>query len=78
MKVFAAFTSVPENEITCLKYVRIAERKEKKNKGIYWIQSGQYFRIIADNFHEAYEMLKAEITSEKYFISHLVQSSNKE
>ena len=59
MKVYAAFTSVPENEIIELKYVRIAERKEIK--GIYFIQNGQYFRIIADDFHEAYEMLKKEI-----------------
>jgi hypothetical protein len=59
MKVYAAFTSVPENEIIELKYVRTAERKE--TKGIYFIQNGQYFRIIADDFSEAYEMLKKEI-----------------
>jgi hypothetical protein len=47
------------NEIIELKYVRTAERNE--TKGIYFIQNGQYFRIIADDFSEAYEMLKKEI-----------------
>ncbi|HNO26222.1 MAG TPA: hypothetical protein PKK94_24795 [Leptospiraceae bacterium] len=55
MKVFAGMTSVPENEILSIKYIRQSEPDE--TKGINFIQNGQYFRIIADNFSEAYEML---------------------
>ena len=55
MKVFAGMTSVHENEILSIKYIRQSEPDE--TKGINFIQNGQYFRIIADNFSEAYEML---------------------
>lgn len=59
MKVYAGHTSAFDNEIYEIRFIRQSEPNE--TKGINFIQNGQYYRIIADNFSEAYEMLIKEL-----------------
>lgn len=62
MKVYALHVT-QDNEPVCFNYLRKAEPHEKK--GIVWIDTAQYYRVLADNFDEAYEIIKRELYEQR-------------